>query len=72
MDMISIRITKYKKQLRDAFTDVGQVPPRKVGILIDAYTGELKEKPMLDYAPVQFNYLDFLIRTEEALSTLGK
>ena len=61
-------MNKYKKQLKKAFADVGQVPPRKVGILIDAYTGELKEKPMLDYAPVQFNYLDFLIRTEEALS----
>lgn len=62
---------KYRDGLKKAFADVNQVPPRKIGILIDASTGVLKEKVMLDYAPVQFNYLDFLIRTNEAVASIA-
>ena len=40
--------------------------------MIDAFTGELKEKPMLDYIPVEFNYLDFLIRTKEAVESIAE
>ena len=62
---------KYRDSLKKSFADVNQVPPRKIGIMIDANTGVLKEKVMLDYAPVQFNYLDFLIRTDEAVASIS-
>ena len=62
---------KYKDSLKKAFAEVDQIPPRKIGILIDANTGILKEKAMLDYAPVQFNYLDFLIRTDDAVASIA-
>ena len=62
---------KYKKQLGDAFAAVNQKPPIKIGIVIDAFTGELKEPPMLDYIPEEYNYLDFLIRTEEAVASIA-
>ena len=65
-------MNRYKDQLKKAFADAGQVPPRKIGILIDAYTGALKEKPMLDYVPTQFVYLDFLIRTDEAVASIAE
>ena len=61
---------KYKDSLKKAFADVNQVPPRKIGILIDANTGVLKEKVMLDYVPTKFEYLDFLIRTDEAVASI--
>ena len=63
---------KYQEQLKEAFAGVGQVPPCRIGIVIDAFTGELKEKPMLDYIPVEFNYLDFLIRTDEAVASIAE
>ena len=62
---------KYDQELDEAFAKVGQKPPRRIGIVIDAFTGELKEKPMLDYIPVEFNYLDFLIRTKEAVESIA-
>ena len=62
---------KYQERLKEAFAGVGQVPPCKIGIVIDAFTGELKEKPMLDYIPVEFHYLDFLIRTDEAVASIA-
>ena len=61
---------KYRDSLKKAFADVNQVPPRKIGILIDANTGVLKEKVMLDYIPTKFEYLDFLIRTDEAVASI--
>ena len=63
-------MNKYKDALKKAFADVNQVPPRKIGILIDANTGILKEKVMLDYVPTEFEYLDFLIRTDEAVASI--
>ena len=62
---------KYQERLKEAFAGVGQIPPCKIGIVIDAFTGELKEKPMLDYIPVEFHYLDFLIRTDEAVASIA-
>ena len=62
---------EYQKRLKEAFAGVGQVPPCKIGIVIDAFTGELKEKPMLDFIPVEFHYLDFLIRTPEAVASIA-
>ena len=61
-------MNQYKKQLEEAFGAVGQRAPDKIGILIDAYTGALLERPMTDYIPTEFHYLDFLIRTEEAVA----
>ena len=63
---------KYQERLKEAFAGVGQIPPCKIGIVIDAFTGELKEKPMLDYIPVEFHYLDFLIRTDEAVASIAE
>ena len=63
-------MAKYDRELDEAFSKVGRKPPRRIGIVIDAFTGELKEKPMLDYIPVEFNYLDFLIRTKEAVESI--
>ena len=65
-------MAKYDKALDKAFSAVGQKDPRYIGIVVNAVTGELYEKPMMDYAPVQFNYLDFLIRTEEAVASISK
>jgi hypothetical protein len=65
-------MAKYDRELDEAFVKVGQKPPRRIGIVIDAFTGELKEKPMLDYIPVEFNYLDFLIRTKEAVESIAE
>ena len=65
-------MAKYDQELDDAFAKVNQKPPRRIGIVIDAFTGELKEKPMLDYIPVEFNYLDFLIRTKEAVESIAE
>lgn len=62
---------KYQERLKEAFAGVGQILPCKIGIVIDAFTGELKEKPMLDYIPVEFHYLDFLIRTDEAVASIA-
>ena len=63
-------MNRYKAQLKEAFGAVGQKAPDKIGILIDAYTGALMERPMTDYIPVEFHYLDFLIRTEEAVESI--
>lgn len=65
-------MAKYDRELDEAFAKVGQKPPRRIGIVIDAFTGELKEKPMRDYIPVEFNYLDFLIRTKEAVESIAE
>lgn len=43
----------------------------RIGVLVDAETGELVEMPMMDYVPSQFHYLDFLIRTEDAVNSIG-
>ena len=61
---------RYQQQLERAFAKDGQEAPYSFGILIDAVTGELKEAPMLDYIPTRFNYLDFLIRTEETVASI--
>ena len=63
---------QYQARLEEAFATVDQVPPCKIGIVIDAFTGELKEKPMLDYIPVEFNYLEFLVRTDEAVASIAE
>lgn len=63
---------QYQARLEEAFATIDQVPPCKIGIVIDAFTGELKEKPMLDYIPVEFNYLEFLVRTDEAVASIAK
>lgn len=63
---------QYDDKLNRMFADVGQESPWSFGILVNAKTGELIEKPMLDYPPVQFHYLDFLIRTEEAVASVTK
>ncbi len=63
-------MNKYEKELNAAFAGLNQEPPIKIGILIDAYTGELMEKPMLDYVPEEYHYLDFLIRTDEAVASI--
>lgn len=63
-------MNKYLSALNNAFSDIGQKPPLRIGVLIHAQTGELVEPPMLDYAPSQFHYLDFFIRTEEAVSSI--
>lgn len=63
---------RYEKQLEQIFSCIGQEAPQRIGILLDAKTGELIEPPMLDYAPVQFHYFDFLIRTEEAVQSVMK
>ena len=65
-------MAKYDKEMDKAFSAVGQKDPRYIGIVVNAVTGELYEKPMMDYAPIQFNYLDFLIRTEEAVASISK
>ena len=62
---------RYRKALNEAFAAIDQQPPLRIGFLIHAQTGKLVEQPMLDYAPAQFHYLDFLIRTQEALSSIG-
>lgn len=63
---------QYQARLEEAFATIDQVPPCKIGIVIDAFTGELKEKPMLDYIPVEFNYLEFLVRTDEAVASIAE
>lgn len=63
-------MNQYLNALNSAFSDIGQKPPLRIGVLIHAQTGELMEQPMLDYAPTQFYYLDFFIRTEEAVSSI--
>lgn len=62
----------YRKELDDAFCKVGQTAPQEIGILINAVTGELIENPMLDYVPVKFFPMDFLIRTDEAVESVTK
>ena len=62
---------RYHQELETAFAAVNQEAPIKIGILIDAFTGELMEKPMLDYIPEEYNYLDFLIRTDEAVASIA-
>ena len=64
-------MARYDKELEKAFSALGQKDPRYIGIVVNALTGELYEKPMMDYAPVEFNYLDFLIRTDEAVASIA-
>ena len=64
-------IRKYYSELDEAFARVNQAPPLQIGIVIDAFTGELKEKPMLDYIPEEFNYLEFLVRTDAAVASIA-
>lgn len=63
-------MNQYEKELNAAFAGLNQETPIKIGILIDACTGELMEKPMLDYIPEEYHYLDFLIRTDEAVASI--
>lgn len=62
---------RYRHALSTAFAQVEQSPPLRIGVLVDAETGELVEMPMMDYVPSQFHYLDFLIRTEDAVNSIG-
>lgn len=62
---------RYRHALSTAFAQVEQSPPLCIGVLVDAETGELVEMPMMDYVPSQFHYLDFLIRTEDAVNSIG-
>ena len=61
---------RYHEGLNQAFSKVNQSVPREIGILINAETGELIEKPMLDYVPVKFLPMDFLIRTDAAVASI--
>lgn len=63
-------MNQYRQALDAAFSAVGQTPPLCIGILVNAQTGKLVEPAMMDYVPSQFHYLDFLIRTEEALNSM--
>ena len=65
-------MNSYKKKLEAYFTELGQQTPRKIGVVISAKTGKLVETPMMDYIPVQFHYLDFLIRTDEAVASIAQ
>ena len=62
----------YRKELDNAFSKVGQTAPAEIGVLINAVTGDLIENPMLDYVPVRFFPMDFLIRTDEAVESITK
>lgn len=64
-------MNKYEKELEKAFAALNQAVPIKIGIVIDALTGKLKEAPMLDYIPEEYHYLDFLIRTDEAVASIS-
>lgn len=64
-------MNQYKAELNAAFASVEQAPPLSIGVLVDARTGEMMEMPMMDYVPSQFHYLDFLIRTEDAVNSIG-
>lgn len=57
-------MNKYQAELRKAF---GGDAPRQFSVVIDAADGSLVEPPIFDYAPVQYRYLDFLIRPEEMI-----
>lgn len=65
-------MNRYDRELEAAFGAVDRKVPRNIGVLVNALTGELYEKPMLDYAPVEFNYLDFLVRTDEAVASVAE
>ena len=65
-------MNSYKKKLEAYFTELGQQTPRKIGVVISAKTGKLVETPMMDYVPVQFHYLDFLIRTDDAVASIAQ
>ena len=65
-------MNSYKKKLEAYFTELGQQTPRKIGVVVSAKTGKLVEIPMMDYVPVQFHYLDFLIRTDEAVASIAQ
>lgn len=57
-------MNKYQAELIKAF---GGVAPRQLSIMVDALDGSLVKPPILDYAPVQHHYLDFINRTEEII-----
>ena len=61
---------RYREKLDQAFSEVNQSAPREIGVLINAETGKLIEKPMLDYVPVKFLPMDFLIRTDAAVASI--
>lgn len=63
---------KYEKKLAAYFDEIGQQAPYRIGVVISAKTGKLVEAPMLDYIPVQYHYLDFFIRTEEAVASIAQ
>ncbi len=63
---------RYEKKLKAYFTERGQQTPRRIGVVVSAKTGKLVEAPMLDYIPVQFHYLDFFIRTDEAVASIAQ
>lgn len=57
-------MNNYIRDLEKAFN--GEAPYR-ISIMVDAANGDLVELPIYDYAPVQYHYLDFLIRTDEII-----
>lgn len=63
---------RYEKKLAAYFAEINQQAPCKIGVVISAKTGKLVEPPMMDYIPVQYHYLDFLIRTEEAVASIAQ
>lgn len=58
-------MNRYKAALKKAF---GGEAPRHFSIMVDAMDGSLVEAPIYDYAPIQYHYLDFLIRPEEMIN----
>lgn len=63
---------RYEKKLAAYFAEINQQAPCKIGVVISAKTGKLVEPPMMDYIPVQYHYLDFMIRTEEAVASIAQ
>ncbi|NLO83966.1 MAG: hypothetical protein GX096_00840 [Clostridiales bacterium] len=52
---------EYDQRLTDLF---GDKAPMTISIMVDAMDGSLMERPIFDYAPIQYFFLDALIRTD--------
>ncbi len=63
---------KYKEKLAAYFAEIDQQAPYSIGVVLSAKTGKLVEAPMMDYIPVQYHYLDFFIRTDDAVASIAQ
>lgn len=52
---------EYNQRMTDIF---GGKAPKTISIMVDAVDGSLVEKPIFDYAPLEYFFLDALIRTD--------